>query len=695
MLLLRAALLEFLVCFHVIGAAVLFRRLFPRESPWLAFILPTLAVMAVFNFLEHFIALPELGWLLPFSIGGLLWSLARPGYSWEGLRLPTFLFLVVFTWAFGLKCLNPEITCNTEGVADMARVVDFLLGNKLPPVDTWCPPYDHGGYYTFQHYGASLLTRLFSLDVGTGYNMGYTLLNTLTCLVGAGAAYRISGDRAWVAFATLLVLLANFTGSSVVLFVWNTLHPDPSVTIFDSRLAVDLGDSWDDPARHNPFGWIFSPFRQPYPAHDPFAWLFNPFRSYIPGYNPPVLRLFTATFNTYFPEFHANLGGHFMTLATMLAANEAYREERSNWPWICLLVFPLITLLTATWFFIIVTVLCAGCFLVALLGSKRPENWALVILGTALATGFIWPSVDTLIAGSYPVGFHWTPWIEYTPFWEFVIQWWPIIVPWFFLCFVWLRLSLMARWIHFAVPFLLIFIDCATFSDRGLTVEKMWGAVYSVGLVTFLPLVFIQPGLAFRFLTVFFLFVSVIFIVAWARISTTTVYWDTIAFHLRGDTVMQNDAQRKRLLQVMKRLHGQTILPGESTWSYNMAPSLIGFSENMCYIAWFAQEYQCGHGGEAEYRNQMTNDFYAGKMTNPLPFLRSNDIAAVLIWPDDAIPDSLLAQFKTQLASDYYYVDCHDGGPNNAGVFIRFSPPLAPQPILETPPVKPVVPPPK
>ena len=49
MLLLRAALLEFLVCYHVVGGAVLFRRLFPRESAWLAFIVPTLLVWAGFK----------------------------------------------------------------------------------------------------------------------------------------------------------------------------------------------------------------------------------------------------------------------------------------------------------------------------------------------------------------------------------------------------------------------------------------------------------------------------------------------------------------------------------------------------------------------------------------------------------------------------------------------------------------------
>ena len=400
MLFLRAILLELLVCFHVIGAAVLFRRFFPRESPWLAFIVPILIVMTMLNFIEHFIALPNLGWLLPFTLGGLLLAMVRPGYSWEGLRLPSILFVAVFTWALFLKCMNPEITCNTEGVADMARVLDFCLGSKLPAMDSWCPPYDHGGYYSFQHYGASLLKRLFNLDIGTGYNMGYNLLNTLTCLVGAGAAYRISGNRTWIAVATLLVLLANFTGSALFLLFHNTIQPD-------FRLAIDIGDDWANPARDNIFAWIFKPLRD---AH--------------PNYDPPVLRLFTPTFNTYFPEFHANLGGHFMTLATLLAANETFRTERSNWPWICLLVFPLVTIITATWFFVVVTVFCVGCVAVALIYARRPENWKFVLIGSALAAAFIWPSINSLISGSYPISFHWTPWMEYTPFWEFVIQWW-------------------------------------------------------------------------------------------------------------------------------------------------------------------------------------------------------------------------------------------------------------------------------
>ena len=647
MLLLRAVLLELLVCFHVIGGAVLFRRLFPRESAWLAFIIPTLLVMAVLNFIEHFIAMPNLAWLLPFTIAGLLWAMASAGKSWQELRLPGILFLVIFTWVHLIRCLNPSITCNTEGVADMARVLDFCLGSKLPAMDTWCPPYDHGGYYSFQHYGASLLTRLLSLDIGTGYNMGYTLLNTMTCFAGAGAAYSISGRKAWVAVATLAAILANFTGSSVILLFWNNAHPVPNLyDVFDARLSWDIGDSWNDPNRHNPFGWIYK----------------NP---------PPVLRLFTPAFNTYFSEFHANLGGHFLTITTLLAANEANRTERSNWPWICLILFPLITIIMATWFMFVVTLLCVGCFAVALIAGKRPQAWNIVLGGALLGIVLLWPSVNSLVSGSYPVNFHWTPWVEYTNPLEFLIQWWPIILAWLALCFVWDRLSLLARWIHAAVPLLLIFIEVCTFGDRGLTVEKMWGAVYSTGLVTFLPLIYVQRNPFFRILTVIYLAISVVFIGTWCYLVTHAVDYQSVAFHLKGDTEFIYDGQKKRLLQTLKRLHNVTVLSGKSAWSYNQSPSLVGFSENRCYIAWFYQEVQCGHGGEAEFRDKQSTDFYAGNMPDPLGFLRNNDIAAALIWPEDAIPDDVLLKLKTQLAPDYYYIDCKGDEPNNAGVFIR------------------------
>ena len=667
MLLLRAALLELLVCYHVIGGAVFFRRLFPRESAWLAFIVPTLIVMFVFNFIEHFIALPELGWLLPVTFVGLGWAMLHPGPllgAWgarwtnttletatTGMVLPGLIFIGTYTWVFGILCFNPSITPNGEGPADMARIVDFCLGSKLPAVDVWCPPYDHGGYYTFQHYGASLLKRLFVLDIGTGYNIGFALANTLLIFAGAGAAYRIGGDRAWIGVGTLIVLLANFKGASVLLLIWNTLHPVSNLyDIFDARLANDIGDGWNDPNRHNPFGWIF--------VHP-----------------PPTLRMFPPAYDVYFPEFHAHIGGNFVTLASLLVAAETFREQRANWPWVCLLIFPLMCIIMATWFCVVVAVLCIGGFAAALIVGQRPASWRVVASLTGIASFLIWPSVNTLIAGAdtHPVDVHLTPWVEYTNPLEFLIQWWPIILPWLCVFFLWPRMNLFTRWVHVAVPLLLIFFEVVTFADRGLTIEKNWGAIYGVGTVVFLPLIFAQRGIPFRLVTVLFLFLGVSFLATNARVAYD-YSWGGNVLRLRGDVPFQLDPQKKRIEQTLSRYHGITVLPGKSVYSYNEAPSIIGFSENMCYIAWFMQEDQCGHGGEAQYRDQQTNAFYAGTLPDPLGFLLSNHISAVMIYPVDKIPDDVLGKMKDELASDFYYVDCKGTDtyyPNNAGVFVK------------------------
>ena len=190
---------------------------------------------------------------------------------------------------------------------------------------------------------------------------------------------------------------------------------------------------------------------------------------------------------------------------------------------------------------------------------------------------------------------HLTPWIEYTNPWEFVIQWWPVIIPWFCLFFIWPRISLLARWVHVAIPLLLIFFEVVTFADRGLTIEKNWGAIYGAGLVVFLPLVFVERNAFFRLVTVFFLLVSTLFLAANAKMNYDYSFGGNV-LHLRGDMAIQFNPQKKRLEQVLKRFHGVTVIAGRSVYSYNEAPVVVGFSENMCYIAWWYQEDQCGHG---------------------------------------------------------------------------------------------------
>jgi hypothetical protein len=657
MLILRVVFLDFLLCVHVIGAAVLFRRWFPRESPWFGFIVPILALLTALNFIEHYVALPSLGWMLPLTVGASLWTIFRPGYSWHGLRLPTILFAVTFSFTLLLKSLSPDIINYTESAGDMTRILNYSLGGTLPPIDCWLPPYDYGGYYSFQQYGAAILKRLFYLDLGTSCNLAYAFLLAWTCLAGAGVAHSISG-RMWIALVTVIVLMAGSTGSVPFLFFYG--HGN------DYALSTSLNTAWDDPSR-NPFTWIC--------AHDKYH---------------PVLTLVSPMYSLYWNEFHATLGGAFATMAALFACSEVCKPARSDWAWVGLFVIPMVSIITSAWFFPIILFFCAGSGVLALLNGRRPLNVKFVSIASAVGVVFVWPSVYSLLGNSSTQNFFWTRPEEHTPFWMFVLQWWPICLPWLSLCCIWKKMNLMTRWIHASIPILLLAIEFVTFGTRSLTTEKMWGELYATGLVTLFPVVFMQRNIPFILLNGVLLLFSFFCFGMWMKY----VYYDPIDGHnfcrLQGDFYIQADMQTKRLLQVLSRLHGATVLPGKSYWAYNEDPTIIGFSENRCYVAYTYQEGQCGHADEADYRSRINNSFYSGAMTDPLPFLRANHIAAVVIWREDAIPDTLLEQFKMELDPEFVYVDCKGDGPNNIGVFMRQTPLSSAPPNLSTADLNPV-----
>jgi hypothetical protein len=354
---------------------------------------------------------------------------------------------------------------------------------------------------------------------------------------------------------------------------------------------------------------------------------------------------------------------------------------------------PMIVIITSSWFFFIILFFSTGSLTIALIASRRPQNWRLVVLYGLVAILLVWPSVNSLIisAPTIPHLFRWTDPDWRTPLWMFLVQFWPVYLPWLFLCFVWHRLSLAGRWFHAAVPIIFIWIEFVTVGDdRQLQIEKMWGAIYGAGLVTIVPLAFAQRALVFRLLSIFILFTMTISMAWWLKADYGTIDWPSFC-RLQGDNYLVGDPQKKRLLQVMSQMHGLTFLPGKTVWSYDQAPAAIDFSKNKCYIAWPFQEEQCGYTDEPAYRTKLNNSFYDGTMPDPLPFLRANNISAVLIWPEDKISDDLLNQFKKQIGADYYYIDCRMDLPDNAGLFVRQSlqPASIPPPKNPAPPAPP------
>jgi len=256
-----------------------------------------------------------------------------------------------------------------------------------------------------------------------------------------------------------------------------------------------------------------------------------------------------------------------------------------------------------------------------------------------------------------------------TPLLEFLLQWWPIMLLWICGCVCFRKLSFGLRWILIVVPIMLIGIDMVTIESRYNTIEKMWGYTWGAGLIALFPFVASRTGVAFRLVTIILLLSAFVSLSTFVR-NICGGTWDSAAFHLEGNQYLTADGQKKRMLQIVGQTKHLTYLSGKCVYCYNEAPTLTVFTNNRSYIAWFWFESLTNYINEAENREKLDNDFYSGAMTNRLQFLHDNQIAGVIIWPDDDLSDDFLAALQKELEPSYSYIDCKGAGTKNAGVFL-------------------------
>jgi len=659
MLLLQAFILWLMVSTFVIGGAIAFHRLFPQESPWFGFFIPPLAFVILINFIEHFAALPSLLVLLPLFLGSIVWMLASPRFSKESLGLPSLIFLVSFAFTFGIRCLQPDITYTSDGLADLNKINNFCQGDVLPPMDTWLPPFRYEWYYSLQHYAASIVKRLVDIKLGVAYNISHALLSAFTCVAGAAAAWRISGGKIWITCAAPFLIESAATGSSAYIQLF--MH-DPSLW-----LANNLSGAFEDPQHNNPD---------------------NPIWKLLAADHHERLELQVPGFWTWRDEYHANSSGHFLTLLSVFVISELAYLRRSLWPWVMAALIPIFAIISSTWAFPITLLLCGGTVIAALFCNRRPAQTGITL---ALLLGgliLLWPSFYDVTSSPEAPSIIETKHEWATPLLEFLIQWWPILLLWtgslIILIYDFLkfrRLPFDTCWIMFIVPIMLIGIEWITVEGRYNTVEKMWGYTYGAGLVALFPFIARRTGLANRFITIILLLSAIISLSGWLRNAwnwTPLGPWHDAEFHLEGNHYILADDQKKKMYQVLTQIRHATFLTGKCiAFNYYESPALAVFTENRSYATWTYFESVANYVDVAEYREKLNNDFYSGSMSNRLQFLQSNNITGIFIWPDDNISNDFLDSLTKELDPAYEYIDCRGNGDKNAGVFLLRTAPLS------------------
>jgi Uncharacterized membrane protein (DUF2298) len=653
MLILKDLLLWALVCIHVIGTAFLFKRLFPRDSRWLAFVFPEIVFVLLCNFVEHHVALTQLRLLLPVTTAVSVGAMAWPRSPWRTMRLPALIFLAAFTFTLGLRLLRPNIADTLDGIADLSVIADFLHGQTLPAEGTWLPPVKMEAYYCLTHYGASVLTRLFGVEPGTGFNLSSALISAYILFLAGGIAWQLGRGKVWIAALCVFLTAASATGCAGYLWLTTTpLFPD---NVIDPYSLNDLKPTPDNLLlRH------LTPIDVYYFRH-----ILMP-----PGYGSWV------------GYVHSTQAAQFLIGLNLLALVEALRRRRSNLPWPVLAVSPFLMIVSCTWGLPMSGFLVMAGTIAALRLKAAPRQPGPVLAFSAGLIVLLEPMLNYFLLAAPTVDFTWTTGYH-TQWVEFFVQWWPIYLPGLLLAFRWRRLHPVTRIALLLTVLAFAGVETWTAGQRFDTTEKCWAIIFAAAWFIFLPEILRQRAWVFRVLALTLVVNSLLTLGFWTSYYARTVDKEDLA-QIDGLGQYRTDRRKARILEVVSRLPGQTILPGEATWNASESGLLPLLSNTRSYLSttnFDAFLFYPNGIGDAPRRQYGVDHLYAGTMADPLVFLRQHNIAALVIHPDDNLPASLVEKLKAQLAPYYTYEDANrrvprdldaDVNPGNpaAGVFV-------------------------
>jgi hypothetical protein len=240
------------------------------------------------------------------------------------------------------------------------------------------------------------------------------------------------------------------------------------------------------------------------------------------------------------------------------------------------------------------------------------------------------------------------------------------------LVFIWSRLTPVIKTLIFVIPMVLLVVELYTIGTRPDWTGKLWGYVFGIGWIVLFPTLCRQKGFFYRGLTGLLVFCSIISLIGWVQ-NFRDRGWDSRdVLHLEGNGVFRLDPRRGKTLAALSEMKGKVIIPGRSHFMYNETAGIAAFSGTYTYVQWsfFCDEVEGGNTyNQATKREKEVDALYEGTCDNPLLFLRTNDIAAVVIYPLDNIRSEVVAKLKQQLAPYYEYDDFSDDT-HTAGIFI-------------------------
>ncbi len=210
-------------------------RYFPY--PAIARVVGIVAICLALFTLEHFVGLGKLYPLYIPLTALSLYIIWREQALYEAISASQIVFVCALAYGALWRLASPEIRDDGDRIPDFHLLVNYFAGDKLPPLDFWLPHQKLDYYYTFQHYAAALLGRIFGLSPGESFNFGSVLLISLT-LTLAWEFLTLVRVRFGLKLLAIAALAIGGTGSAPLFHVITKAWPDAFLSYGSAMYAV-------------------------------------------------------------------------------------------------------------------------------------------------------------------------------------------------------------------------------------------------------------------------------------------------------------------------------------------------------------------------------------------------------------------------------------------------------------------------
>jgi hypothetical protein len=643
------ALLVLLLWIHLAGLALAARR-FMASWP-LARIGSPIALVAALFFVEHFVGLGHLYWLLPLTTGLSLWLVVRSGtflrsrWRTEAIFLGAFLYALMWRYAF------PDIDASSEKITDLTFIANYLGGGKLPPVDRWLPPFRFEMYYALQHYAAALIGRIFDTTAGTAYNLGFCTMVALATTAAGAAAMLLVRRRLPALLLTAFFLVGGTGPAPFIHFV------ERSPSLYSS--ARFIGGSFAADSAAGPLG----------------RWLLQTSHTNAATQDLPVE---TSSYMIGLGDYHPPFSGFLLLMLALLAI--AHIEAGLAWKAACALLGASVPLIVAcnTWQFPLQFALVGGYLLLRVF-ARKPVAWKPAAAGAAAALLLLQPFLahfgPVSLDSRMPIRI--VPDALHTPPILWLVVFYPLVavVALHFFCGDKSRMSvgLCILWMALLAFSEIFFVDDMYGGkyERFNSVLKWWAWIYTGGMLLIGGFNLRARSRVCRAGT------AAVLVAVCAFAGELGIhYWTTPKPHvgqLDGGAGIRDDAGERVILDLLRHEPPAIVLQRMPTGAYTVQPALTIFAGQTAFLGWPNHEnIWRGNRADIDIRMRDVQAFYRGDLPDSAQWLEANRIEYV-IWgrDDNQLPPPTFDRVASAIKDRYAWHGYYEVGNYHVGLWQR------------------------